>query len=190
MHRYLTLFPYIIFHICAGVVAAACMHGLVCFRVMRSSSATSAACFITLVLGVVGGGMLPGMHRTIVYYSPTPPQLFAPLPLPLLWVFEFLTAPYGGDLGEQQQQQQHVGSWLPPRLGICLYWVVSLVVFLPASEYICQQYSRYIPQIASRKLFHFLSVAMFTPIVLMDADMMFLAFSVALCALLLIEYFR
>lgn len=189
---------------CAGVVTAIGMNGMMYFEVVKSASTPGAAvCFTVLLVGVIVGFMLPGMEWAIAVYMPEPPQLSVPLPVPLLWVINFLTtsnpmAPSSQDDVESQteqhpehhQEQQELFVSLPLRLGICVYWILALVAFLPASEYICQKYSRFLPQIASRKLFHFLSVAMFTPIVLMDVEMMFLSFSVALCALILIEYIR
>ena len=184
----------------AGVVAAMGISGMLHFRVAQSSNTPVAAvCFTSLLVGVIVGFILPGMTRAVALYWPTPPQHAAlplPLPLPLVWVMSFLTnspyiTPSYGDLdseSERQPQQHFFG--LPLRVGISLYWIFALVTFLPISEYLCQRYSRHIPQIASRTLFHFLSVAMFTPIIHLDAEMMFLSFSVALCALLLIEYIR
>ena len=180
-------------------MAAIGINGMLYFGVVKKSSTPAAAvCFAVLLLGVVLGFMLPGMHHAIAHYSPVPLEVsvMLPLSLPLTWIVNFLTninptaASSSTEVHAEGPSHQNNLLLLPPRLGICIFWILSLVVFLPASEYVCQQYSRYIPQIASRKLFHFLSVAMFTPIMLIDPDMMFLSFSVALCALLLIEYIR
>ena len=163
------------------------MHGLERLRVVTS--------FTLLVGGIIAGVMLPGMQRGIEVYMPVPPtpdQLsqslpaILPLPLPLLWIIDFLTVDQSTS-AEENTRNDHFGL---SRIWICLCWGFFLMVFLPISQFICQTYSKFIPQIASRKLFHFLSVAMFTPVVLLDEEMMFLSFSVAFCALLLIEYFR
>lgn len=167
--------------ICAGIVAAIGMNGLLWLRVIKArSSPAYALCFAVLFSGVVLGCMLPIMQLVIDQCYTRPPSLsLLRLPLPLQWIVDFLGASsFPPALG------------LPPRLATCFFWVVALSVGVPLSEHICRTHAWLIPHIACRKLFHFLSVAMFSPVVLADPDMMFLSFSVALCALVMVEYVR
>jgi hypothetical protein len=159
---------------------------------MSSASPICAACFVMLLVGVICFFMGPGMHHVIVSQSSSDVEESSnakSLPFilqaltPAKWIAKFL-------FEKEDGENPTGGIVFSSRLGVCLYWILSLVIFLPSFEYICRKFSRHIPQIASRKLFHFLCVAMFTPIIWLDGDMMFLSFSVAFCALLLIEYVR
>lgn len=76
------------------------------------------------------------------------------------------------------------------RLKICIYWATVLLVSLPLVQYITVTYPQCMKNIVARKLFHFLSVLLFAPIISCDPDFMCLAFAVSLCGLLLVEYAR
>jgi hypothetical protein len=158
------------------------LNGFQHIRMLKSSTTCAAALlFATFLCVVVFEVMLPVMHHVISFYSPVSQRSY-----PLLWIVDFLTQ----SCPKATLDAACSNSYSLQRLCICIYWIICLVVFLPICQHICQTYSQYIPQIASRKLFHFLSVLMFTPMVRTDAEMMLLSFAVALCGLLLIEYIR
>ena len=174
----------------AGIVQTIGLNCLLQLKVIgKTSSVVAALIFVTTAAVVIAGFMLPGMYYVISMnstVSSTTSLLFASS-IPLLWVLKFLSSSSHLDFVDVKVSQ----LWLHfPRISIVIFWIVCLVFFLPLSDYICKKYPNHIPQIASRKLFHFLSVAMFTPIIMCDSEMMFLSFSVAFCALLLLEYIR
>jgi hypothetical protein len=88
-------------------------------------------------------------------------------------------------MGEFLQRDDYRASW------ICLYWVASLCTALPLAHWASSRHpSARLPQICSRKLFHFLCVLMFAPVIEVDLQMMALSLGVGTCGLLVLEYVR
>jgi hypothetical protein len=147
------------------------------FLAPKLSFIKGVAFLLTFVIGIVFG-MIPAMES--ILHSRTQHSH------PLIWyflnsasahfycrIFDFLT-----------------NSPSFSRLWICLYWISLLVVAIPLGSYLTVSYSKFIPQIVARKFFHFLSFVMFAPIIEIDLEFMSLAFAVAICGLLCVEYIR
>jgi dolichol kinase len=75
-------------------------------------------------------------------------------------------------------------------LKVCIYWSSLIIITIPIA-WICSNYFHW-PQICTRKVFHFLTVIMFFPILLQTKlhNFSILSFGVAFCILVLLEYIR
>jgi hypothetical protein len=124
-------------------------------------------------------GMIPAMER--ILNSRTQHSH------PLIWYlnFFFLLSSYTCRIFDFLTNPPAFG-----RLWICVYWISLLTIAIPLGSYLTISYSKVIPQIVARKFFHFLSCVMFAPIIEYDVEFMSLAFAVAICGLLCVEYIR
>lgn len=80
----------------------------------------------------------------------------------------------------------HVSS--PSHISILGYWMICLIS-IPLLSVINQSIVK-LPNTVNRKFFHFLSVAMFSPVILEDTQFMRLSFSIAISLFIVVESYR
>mmetsp|Transcript_10747 Transcript_10747/g.16486 ORF Transcript_10747/g.16486 Transcript_10747/m.16486 type:complete len:457 (-) Transcript_10747:1845-3215(-) len=75
-----------------------------------------------------------------------------------------------------------------PRFYWIIYWIVILVATIPIAT--ASWFKTFAPRVVTRKWFHLVAVLLFTPVTLLSPELMFLSYTIAICALLVIENVR
>ncbi len=83
-------------------------------------------------------------------------------------------------------RQVFYSTFTSVRVGLCLYWVLLMALFLPFIPWAVERFK--LQRIVARKLFHFLALAMFLPAVILDPEFLSFAIGVAIGFVILLEF--